>query len=192
MRTKEIVLPKGVESRNLMIRENLLQMAEIRQFRSAVSGAVRQIAVPKFPPTLDIGPNPERYCVYNQTRERFVATDVEAAGASPQGAEARLRTLEEGAGIGLWILPYLEISPTSIRFPLDLVFLGNDCVVLGMVESFPLASLPAWSAKALSVLALPADTLAKGEMTAGLGNAVTPPVANWITERCLATLRGAA
>lgn len=30
----------------------------------------------------------------------------------------------------------------------------------------------------------------KTQMTAGLGNAVTPPVANWITERCLATLRG--
>lgn len=30
----------------------------------------------------------------------------------------------------------------------------------------------------------------KTEMTAGLGNAVTPPVAAWITERCLATLRG--
>jgi site-specific DNA-cytosine methylase len=29
----------------------------------------------------------------------------------------------------------------------------------------------------------------KGEMTAGLGNAVTPPVAGWITARCLDTLR---
>jgi site-specific DNA-cytosine methylase len=29
----------------------------------------------------------------------------------------------------------------------------------------------------------------KTQMTAGLGNAVTPPVATWITERCLATLR---
>lgn len=28
----------------------------------------------------------------------------------------------------------------------------------------------------------------KEKMTAGLGNAVTPPVASWITERCLATL----
>jgi DNA (cytosine-5)-methyltransferase 1 len=30
----------------------------------------------------------------------------------------------------------------------------------------------------------------KTEMTAGLGNMVTPPVATWITEQCLATLRG--
>ncbi len=30
----------------------------------------------------------------------------------------------------------------------------------------------------------------KSQMTSGLGNAVTPPVAAWITERCLATLGG--
>jgi site-specific DNA-cytosine methylase len=32
----------------------------------------------------------------------------------------------------------------------------------------------------------------KTQVTSGLGNAVTPPVATWITERCLATLGGAA
>lgn len=32
----------------------------------------------------------------------------------------------------------------------------------------------------------------KTQRTAGLGNAVTPPVAAWITERCLATLQGGA
>ncbi|MHB8262367.1 MAG: hypothetical protein ACYDGY_01260, partial [Acidimicrobiales bacterium] len=30
----------------------------------------------------------------------------------------------------------------------------------------------------------------KRDMTAGLGNAVTPPVAEWITRQCLATLGG--
>jgi hypothetical protein len=142
-------------------------MAEIRHFRASGSGAARQNALHKVAPPLDSAASQERYCVYNQTRERFVATDVEAAHASPDGAEARLRALEPGVGTGLWVLPYLEISPTSIRFPLDLIFLNSDCVVLATVESFPLASLPASSAKVLSMLALPADTLAKGEMRVG-------------------------
>ena len=142
-------------------------MADIRHFRPAGFGVARQSAVHKVAPKLESAASPQKYCVYNQTRERFVATDVVAADASPDGAEARLRTLEQGAGTGLWILPYLEISPTSIRFPVDLVFLNNDCAVLATVESFPLASLPASSAKALSVLVLPEDTLAKGEMRAG-------------------------
>ncbi len=75
--------------------------------------------------------------------------------------------MEQGAGTGLWILPYQEISANSIRLPVDLVLLDNDCVVVAMVESFPLASVPASGANALSVLAFPADTLAKGEMRAG-------------------------
>jgi len=142
-------------------------MAEIRQSGPEGFGAAREDAVPLGAPTRDSAASPEKYCVYNQTRERFVATDVEGAHASPGGAEARLRALEQSAGIGLWILPYQEISPSSIRFPVDLVILGNDCVVLDLVEAFPLASLPASSAKAMSVLALPADTVAKGEMRAG-------------------------
>jgi hypothetical protein len=96
-----------------------------------------------------------------------VATDVERILASPDGAEARLRALEPGSGTGLWIRPCHEISPTSIRFPLDLVFLDDECAVLDIVVSFPLASVPASRKKALSFLAFPADTLAKGEMRAG-------------------------
>ena len=142
-------------------------MAEIRQFGEEGFGAARQDAAPGVAPTRDSAANPEKYCVYNQTRERFVATDVEGADASPGGAGARLGALEQGARTGLWILPYQEISPTSIRFPVDLIFLENDCVVLDLVESFPLASVPASGAKALSVLAFPADALAKGEVCAG-------------------------
>ena len=142
-------------------------MAEIRQFGEEGFGPARQDAASGVAPTGDSAANQEKYCVYNQTRERFVATDVEGADASPDGAGARLGALEQGARTGLWILPYQEISPTSIRFPVDLVFLEDDCVVLDFVESFPLASVPASDAKALSVLAFPADALAKGEVRAG-------------------------
>ena len=149
-------------------------MGEIRHFRPAGPVAARQDAAPMVAPTRGSAANQEKYCVYNQTGERFVATDVKfvatdvkAADASSGGVEARLRALGQDAGAGLWILPYMEISPTSIRFPVDLVFLDNDCVVLATVESFPLASLPDSSAKARSLLTLPAETVAKGEMRAG-------------------------
>jgi hypothetical protein len=142
-------------------------MAEIRQFGEEGFGAARQDAAPGVAPTRDSARNPEKYCVYNQTRERFVATDVGVAHDSPDAAEARLRAMEQGAGTGLWILPYQEISATSIRFPVDLVFLNKACVVLDLVESFPLANVPASGAKAMSVLAFPADALAKGEVRAG-------------------------
>lgn len=142
-------------------------MADIRQFGPEGFGAARQDAAPTASSTPDSVASQEKYCVYNQTRERFVATDVEGPDASTDGAEARLRALGQGAGTGLWILPYQDISPTSIRFPVDLVLLNNECVVLATVESFPLASVPASSEKALSLLAFPADTVAKIGMRAG-------------------------
>jgi len=142
-------------------------MAEIRQFGQKGFGAAQQYAASQVAPMREPVRSPQKYCVYNQTQERFVATDVEAVHAAPAGAEARLRALEPGAGTGLWIFPYQEISPTNIRFPVDLVFLNKDYVVLAIVESFPLASLPDSAAKAQSVLALLADTLAKGDNRAG-------------------------
>jgi hypothetical protein len=142
-------------------------MAEIRQFGRKGLAAAWQEAAPEVPATRDPARSPQKYCVYNQTQERFVATDVEAAHDSPEAAEARLRALEQGAGTGLWILPCQGISPTNIRFPVDLVFLNNDFVVLDLVESFPLASPPDSSTKAASVLALPADSAAKAGMRNG-------------------------
>jgi hypothetical protein len=139
-------------------------MAEIQQFELERFGAARQDAAATAASTPRFAASDEKYCVYNQTRECFVATDIEAAHELPGGAEAGLRTLEQDAGSGLWILPYQEISPTSIRLPVDLVLLDDDCVVLDPVESFPLGGMPASSANALSVLAFPADAVVKGEM----------------------------
>jgi hypothetical protein len=142
-------------------------MAEIRQFGPEGFEAAWQDAAYKATPARDPAPSQQKYCVYNQTQERFVATDVEAVHASSHGAEARLRALEPGARTALWILPYQEISPANIRFPVDLVFLNDVFVVLDLVESFPLAGLPDSSAEAQSVLVLPAETLAEGDMCAG-------------------------
>jgi hypothetical protein len=142
-------------------------MVEIQDFGREGFGAVREDAAATAALTPESAASDQKYCVYNETRERFVAADIAAAHASPGGAEARMRALEQGAGKGLWILPYQEISPASICLPVDLVFLDNECVVLNLVESFPLASVPASSAKALSVLAFRADALTKGEIRAG-------------------------
>jgi PilZ domain len=167
MRTKEIVFSHEGGRRKLKIKKNGIPLAENRNSGPAGFAAARQEAAHMTMPTRDAAQKPGKYCVYNQTRERFVATDVEVADASLDGAEARLRTLEQSAGTGLWILPYQGISPTSIRFPMDLVFLDENCVVLATVESFPLASLPDSSANVGSVLTLPAATVVKGETRAG-------------------------
>ncbi len=96
-----------------------------------------------------------------------MATSVEAVDASSGSPEARLRNLEPRAGTGLWFCPCLEIPPSSIRFPLDLIYLDSDCAVVATVESFPLASPAVLDKTAGSLLALPANTVADGEIQAG-------------------------
>jgi len=147
--------------------ENEKLMAQIRHFPGSGLRAAGQSVALRDASSEPSAANTEKYCVYNQTRERFVATEVESADASTAALEARLRTLERAGGTGLWICPYLGIAPTSVRFPVDLVYLNNDCVVLETVESFPLSSPTVASAKALSALALPADTLSQGEIRSG-------------------------
>jgi len=142
-------------------------IAEIHLFPGSAGLKHRQNAVPKHAPEEDPAPGPDRYCVYNQSQERFISTDVVAADSSNDSTDARIRSIGPGGKAALWIFPYREISPTSVRFPLDLVFLSNDCVVLNTVESFPISGARSSCAQAASLLAFPADTLAQGEIVPG-------------------------
>jgi len=100
-----------------------------------------------------------RYCAYNETRERFVCIDVEGADFSAASLNSRLPELTPGCGKALWILPFRGISPTSVRVPIDLVYLDSNFVVLATVESFPIFQPPSSTVPAASVLALPGDTI---------------------------------
>ena len=113
------------------------------------------------------GMNPERFCAYNQTRQRLVVTNVEVADGSGGGAEARLLALGPEGGTTLWISPFRGISPACARFPLDLVYLRDDLVVLDTVEFFPMNVGGQASTQAASVLVLPADTLAQVQIQRG-------------------------
>lgn len=106
-------------------------------------------------------------CAYNQTRERFLCAEIEAGDFNPSGLETRLRSLAPGFGAALWIVPFRGISPTSVRVPIDLVYLDANSVVLDVVESFPISMPLASGPAAASVLALPANTLGSAETRVG-------------------------
>jgi len=141
--------------------------AEIHQFPGSAALKHRQNVVPMYAPEESPAPEPERYCAYNQSQERFISTGVAAADGSNGSADARLRSMGPGGGAALWISPCQEIPATSVRFPLDLVFLSSDCVVLDTVESFPLSGAYSPGAQAASMLAFPAGTFAQGEIVPG-------------------------
>ncbi|MGA8673064.1 MAG: PilZ domain-containing protein [Terracidiphilus sp.] len=136
-------------------------MAEFSHFRSSVARKVDE----KIPGS-GIGPgdrsNSEagKYCAYNQTRQRFLCANVEPADVSTTGLDVRLPGITPSSGAGLWIVPIQIISPTSVRVPLDLIYLDRNSVVLDAVESFPLAQATASLGAATSILALPSQTIA--------------------------------
>jgi hypothetical protein len=142
-------------------------MVDIRYFPGSALRSARQNVVPKCAPEESPAVSAESYCVYNQTRERFVATDVGAVDPLTGSPESRLRAMGQQSGAALWIVPFWEPSPTSVRFPLDLIYLNNDCIVVDTVESFPLANAAASSTRAASVLAVPSETVANRGIRAG-------------------------
>jgi hypothetical protein len=99
-------------------------------------------------------------CAYNQTRERFLCADIETGDFAASNLDTHLPSLTPGCNAGLWMIPFRGISPTSVRVPIDLIYLDRSCVVIETVESFPLFNVSSSSAPAASVLALPANTVA--------------------------------
>jgi len=106
------------------------------------------------------GVEPSKVCAYNKSRERFISVDVDAGDFAPAVLSNRLPSLTSGCGAALWIVPFRGISPTSVRFPIDLVFLDERGVVLSTVDSFPISSVPTSGTAPTSVLALPAQSIA--------------------------------
>jgi hypothetical protein len=92
---------------------------------------------------------------------------VEAADFTQSGLETRLQTLSPAAGKALWLVPFRGISPTSVRMPVDLIYLDRDCVVIEAVESFPIFRVSASSRPAASVLVLPPQSIASTSTRAG-------------------------
>ena len=108
-----------------------------------------------------------RHCAYNQTRQRFLGADVEAGDFSLACLDARLPTLALNSGAGLWLVPFRGISPTSVRIPVDLVYLNRNSTVIETVESFPISRVSISSSPAASVLVLPAETIRSTETQPG-------------------------
>ncbi len=116
-----------------------------------------------------------KYSAYNLTRERFLSAEVEAADFSSASLNTRLPALTPGCDTALWIQPFRGISPTSVRIPIDLVYLDESFVVLNAVESFPICQASASGAPPASVLALPANTISSSETQTGDRLILCPP-----------------
>ena len=121
------------------------------------------------------GMEPGRQCAYNQTRSRFLSADVDAADFSQSALDQRLPALTENSGAGLLLIPFRGISPTSVRVPVDLVYLDRNCRVIETVVAFPLGRVSRSIQTAAAVMVLPVDSVTSTETRTGDMLLICPP-----------------
>ena len=108
-------------------------------------------------------------CVYNKTRETFVATDVSVADNYIRRLVGLLGKTHRWAklGRGLWIIPSRGVHSIGMLFPIDLVFLSKDRTVVYTEEHFRPFRISRISLKATSVLELPAHAIYRSRTRIG-------------------------
>ena len=108
-------------------------------------------------------------CVYNKTRERFVATHATVADGYFSRLVGLLGTTRRWArpGKGLWIIPSHGVHTIGMMYALDLVFLDRNLKVVDVEEHVRPFRISKVSFKAESVLELPAHTVFRTETHVG-------------------------
>ena len=107
--------------------------------------------------------------VLNCTRRQYLATRLAIADRH----WSRLRGLmgrapaSFSAGDGLWILPCKGVHTMGMRFPIDVVYLSRDKVVVHLEQGLPPWRFAPVRLKASSVLELPENTLRATGTTIG-------------------------
>jgi hypothetical protein len=108
-------------------------------------------------------------CVYNKTRERFVATHAKVADGYFTRLVGLLGTTRRWPrpGKGLWIVPSHGVHTIGMLYALDLIFLDRNLVVVdvaGHIRPFRISKV---NFKAHSVLELPIHTVFRTETRVG-------------------------
>ena len=104
---------------------------------------------------------PNRFYVYNTTRETFVATEAKLADGYFSRLVGLLGKTRRWArpGQGLWIVPSHGVHTIGMLFAIDLVFLDRDGRVVHTEEYVRPFRISRVTLKAQSVLELPPYTV---------------------------------
>jgi hypothetical protein len=108
-------------------------------------------------------------CIYNKTRERFVATHAEVADSYFSRLVGLLGTTRRwaSAGKGLWIVPSHGVHTIGMLYALDLIFLDRNYLVVDVEEHVRPFRISKVKFTADSVLELPAHTVFRTETRVG-------------------------
>ena len=143
-------------------------MAEVRPFRESIAlqEETRSHDSARLE-TVQAATVSVNFCAYNQTVQRFISNQVEVVDSTANSFEDGLSKLTPNSGTAIWIIPVRDLPATSFRFPVDLLYLSENCTVLGVAHSFPIGRIPLSIVAASSVLALPTHNVLPSEIGTG-------------------------
>ena len=98
---------------------------------------------------------------FNRTRDAYLATELDIASTHWSRFRGLMATKpgEFRTGQGLWIVPCRGVHTLGMRFPIDVLYLDRDKVVVHVEENLKPWRFAPVRRKALSVLELPQETL---------------------------------
>jgi uncharacterized membrane protein (UPF0127 family) len=113
-------------------------------------------------------PGPKGYAL-NRTRNAYLATHVRLAATHWSRFRGLMATEADRfpAGEGLWIVPCRGVHTFAMRFPIDVVYLDSDKIVVHMEENLKPWRLAPVRMRAASVLELPGHTLTSTQTAIG-------------------------
>lgn len=107
------------------------------------------------------------YCVYNETRECFLSLNVKAADTIFSRLRGFIGRFKLRSDEGIWVVPSRGVHTLGLFFPLDLIYLDENCRVIHLVEYFPSFRIGPLKTQAESVLELPTHTIYSSHTQAG-------------------------
>jgi len=113
-------------------------------------------------------PGPKGY-VLNRTRNAYLARHVRLAATHWSRFRGLMATeaARFPAGEGLWIVPCHGVHTFAMRFPIDVVYLDGDKVVVHLEENLKPWRVAPVRMRAASVLELPSHTLTSTQTAIG-------------------------
>jgi uncharacterized membrane protein (UPF0127 family) len=106
---------------------------------------------------------------FNRTRSTYLATDLVIACTHWSRFRGLMATHASRfpRGLGLWISPSHGIHTFAMRFPIDVVYLDRDRIVVHIEEDLRPWRLAAVRVQAVSVLELPSGTVRDSRTAVG-------------------------
>jgi hypothetical protein len=106
---------------------------------------------------------------FNQTRQRFLATDLSVADTHWTRLRGLLGTRKDDFrnGCGLWIRPCRGVHTLAMTFPLDVIYLDRDGTVVHLESNLQPWRFSPIRLQAASVLELPVNVIAETETALG-------------------------